>query len=411
MSDKTEVTRRSLLKASAGAMALTLGGGTPFLSSSQAYAKASSLASEQLRTIGLSVTVQERILADFKAASGVGATSGTAATTPDGQTKILSGSSDYDCWEPTAERLPAVVMTKSISPIPTSAIKNWSAIRDTFTTPNPKWGPKAQITGQIWADASRTELWMAPAVYNYDSVGYNPDVLSAEEANSWTAIFDPKWKGKSGLNTDPLTALGQAFMAMNTLGLSNVKNPANPSAAEIDEAVKFIVSKKKGGQFRALWGDFGELVNLLVSGEMVVCDAWQPAVMAVKAQGKACKYAVPKEGYRGWAIGPTLIASSPNKEAVFAYADYWLSGPPGVAVSEQGYYSPSTNIKKAMSPEKYAFWYEGKPWVGATERGIKEGDLRDGGSLEERASKVAYWHQWPDEYDHLIQKWDEFLSA
>ena len=45
------------------------------------------------------------------------------------------------------------------------------------------------------------------------------------------------------------------------------------------------------------------------------------------------------------------------------------------------------------------------------DRGIKEGDLRDGGSLEERASKIKYWHQWPDEYDHLISKWDEFLSA
>ena len=45
------------------------------------------------------------------------------------------------------------------------------------------------------------------------------------------------------------------------------------------------------------------------------------------------------------------------------------------------------------------------------ERGIKEGDLRDGGSLEQRASTVAYWHQWPDEYDYLMKKWDEFLSA
>ncbi len=50
--------------------------------------------------------------------------------------------------------------------------------------------------------------------------------------------------------------------------------------------MKFLISKKKDGQFRALWGDFGELVNLMASGEMVVCDAWQPAVMAVKAQGK-----------------------------------------------------------------------------------------------------------------------------
>ena len=411
MMDKLDLDRRALLKGTAGAMALALGGGTPFLSSTRAYAAAGDLAKEELRTIGLSVTVQDRLLADFKSESGVGTTQGTAATFPDAQTKILSGSKDYDCWEIIGERLPAVVQTNNVEQIPAEAIKNWSNIRDTFTTPNPKWDNKAQITGQIWADDAHTKLWMVPAVYNYDSIGYNPDALSAEEANTWTAIFDKKFKGKSGLNTDPLIASGQAILAMNTLGLLNAKNPGNPTKEELTEAMKFLVSKKKEGQFRALWGDFGELVNLLASGEMVVCDAWQPAVMAVKAQGKPCRYAVPKEGYRAWAIGPTLIASSGNKDAVYSYADFWLSGKPGIVVSEQGYYSPSTNIQKVMDPAKYAFWYDGKPWAGATERGIKAGDLRDGGSLAERASHVAYWHQWPDEYDLLIQKWDEFLSA
>lgn len=409
--DKLELTRRKMLKGTAGAMALALGGGTPFLSSRRAWAQAADLASQQLRTIGLSVTVQERILADFKEKTGVGGTSGTAATFPDAQTRILSGSRDYDVWETIGERLPAVVMTNNVEPIPASALKNWANIRDTFTKASDKWDRRSQIVGQIWTDENETALWMVPVVYNYDSIGYNPDVVSDEEANTWTSIFDEKWKGKSGLNTDPLIAFGQAIMAMNSLGLSDVTNPGNPSVAEIDEATKFLIAKKRDGQFRALWGDFGELVNLLASGEMVVCDAWQPAVMAVKAQGKPCKYAVPKEGYRAWAIGPSLIAGSPNKEAVYAYADYWLSGPPGITVSEQGYYSPTTNIKEVMPADKYAFWYEGKPWVGPEERGIKEGDLRDGGSLEERASNVAYWHQWPDEYDHLIQRWDEFLSA
>jgi len=411
MSDLNELSRRSLLKRTAGMMALAIGGGTPFLSSRAAWAQSADLAKQSLRTIGLSVTVQERILADFKAASGVGTTSGTAATFPDAQTKILSGSKDYDCWETIGERLPSVVMTNNVEAIPVASLKNWANIRDTFTKVNAKWERRAQIVGQIWKDEAETELWMVPAVYNYDSIGFNPAVLSDEEANTWTAIFDAKWKGKSGLNTDPLIAFGQAVMAMNSLGLSNVKNPGNPNAAEIDEAAKFLVSKKKDGQFRALWGDFGELVNLLASGEMVVCDAWQPAVMAVKAQGKPCKYAAPKEGYRAWSIGPSLIAGSPNKEAVAAYADYWLSGKPGITVSEQGYYSPTTNIKDVMPPEKYAFWYEGKPWVGATDRGIKEGDLRDGGSLATRAANVAYWHQWPDQYDYVIQKWDEFLNA
>ncbi|MEH6526414.1 MAG: extracellular solute-binding protein [Sneathiella sp.] len=398
--------RRQVL---AGASAAAIVGGSGMLNSQAAFA--ANLGDQSLRTVGLSVTVQERILNDFKGISGVGDVSGKADIFPNTQTELLSGSNAYDCWEIIGERLPAMTTTGTIRPIPTKTLSNWGNIRDTFTKTDPKLEPRAQVSGQIWADDNKTELWMVPTVYNYDSIGYRSDLVSAEEANTWTALFDPKFKGKTGLNVDPLIAFGQAILAMNSLGLLEVPNPGNPNIEEIDEAAKFLIAKKKEGQFRALWGDFGELVNLLASGEMILADAWQPAVMAVKAQGVQCSYAVPKEGYRGWSIGISAISNSPNIEAVEAYADYWLSGPPAVTVSEQGYYSPTTNVKDAMPADKYAFWYEGKPWVGPSERGIKEGDLRDGGSLKERASHVAYWHQWPDEYDHLILRWDEFLSA
>jgi spermidine/putrescine-binding protein len=397
--------RRRFL-ANAGA----LGSATALMHPRMSWA-AGSVADQQLRTVGLSVTVQERILNDFRTKSGVSKVAGKADIFPNTQTELLSGSTAYDCWETIGERLPAMTATNTIKPIATSDLSNWGNIRSTFTETDPRIGANAQISGQIWADDSKTELWMVPTVYNFDSIGYRPDLVSAEEANTWTALFDPKFKGKTGLNVDPLIAFGQAILAMNSLGLLEVSNPGNPNIAEIDEAAKFLISKKKDGQFRALWGDFGELVNLLASGEMILADAWQPAVMAVKAQGIECSYAVPKEGYRGWAIGVSLIGNSPNADAVKAYADYWLSGPPAIIVSEQGYYSPTTNIKDVMSADKYGFWYEGKPWVGEGERGIREGDLRDGGSLEQRANHVSYWHQWPAEYDHLIARWDEFLSA
>jgi putative spermidine/putrescine transport system substrate-binding protein len=252
MTDRMDLDRRGLLKGTAGALALAMGGGTPFLGTRRAYAAASGLASEQLRTIGLSVTVQDRILADYKKESGVGSTSGTAATFPDAQTKILSGSKDYDCWEIIAERLPAVVQTNNVDAVPVAEVKNWANIRDTFTKANPKWDKSAQIVGQIWADDAQSKLWMVPAVYNYDSIGYNPDALSAEEANTWTAIFDPKYKGRSGLNTDPLIAFGQALLAMTSLKLLDAKNPGNPTKEEVEEGAKFLIAKKKDGS-RPLW--------------------------------------------------------------------------------------------------------------------------------------------------------------
>ena len=406
---KNFIMNRRRFLANSGTLAATAAA-SPLLMNSQ-MAWAAGIADQELRTVGLSTTVQERILNEFKAKSGVSAVSGKAAIFPDTQTELLSGSNAYDCWETIGERLPALTETNTINPIAKSDLPNWQSIRPTFTDLDPNLEPRAQISSQIWADDAKTQLWMVPTVYNYDSIGYRPDLVSPEEANTWTSLFDPKFKGKTGLNVDPLIAIGQAIMAMNSLGLVDAPNPGNPNKEQIDEAAKFLISKKKEGQFRALWGDFGELVNLLASGEMILADAWQPAVMAVKAQGIQCSYAVPKEGYRGWSIGVSLVANSPNVDAVKAYADYWLSGPPAITLSEQGYYSPTTKIKDVMPEDKYNFWYEGKPWIGAPERGIKEGELRDGGSLAQRASHVKYWHQWPDEYDHLIQRWDEFLSA
>ena len=82
------VSRRTFMKGAAGSVALT-SFGAPF-GAQQAFA--ANLANEELRTVGLSVTVQERILADFKAASGVKAVSGKGAIFPDTQTELLSGS-------------------------------------------------------------------------------------------------------------------------------------------------------------------------------------------------------------------------------------------------------------------------------------------------------------------------------
>ena len=320
----TSLSRRRFLKGTAGTVALAAGG-MPFLGAQQAFA-AEHLAAQELRTVGLSVTVQERILNEFKAASGVKSVSGKADIFPNTQTELLSGSTAYDCWETIGERLPSIVQTDLVAPIATSALKNWTGIGESFVKPSDKWERRAQIVGQIWKDEAQTELYMVPTVYNFDSIGYRPDLVSAEEASHWSALFDPKFKGKTGLNVDPLIAFGQAVLAMNELGLLEVKNPGNPDAAAIEEAAKFLISKKKEGQFRALWGDFGELVNLLASGEMIIADAWQPAVMAVKAQGVQCSYATMKSGYRGWSIGISALKSSPNLDAVTAYADYWLAG-------------------------------------------------------------------------------------
>ena len=127
------LSRRSFLHGTAGSMALAASG-MPFLGAQAAFAQ--DLASQELRTVGLSVTVQERILNEFKAISGVSAVSGKADIFPNTQTELLSGSTAYDCWETIGERLPSIVQTGLVSPIATSALTNWTGIGESFVTPS-----------------------------------------------------------------------------------------------------------------------------------------------------------------------------------------------------------------------------------------------------------------------------------
>jgi putative spermidine/putrescine transport system substrate-binding protein len=283
------------------------------------------LSNQELRTIGLSVTVQDRILEDFEEKSGVGSTTGTAAIFPDASAKVLTGKGrDFDTYETIGERIPQLVDGDAIIPVPVSEIPNWQYARDLFNTPDPeRFGEgRTDISRQIYETEERLALLMIPTVFNFDSVGYLPEAVEDEEANTWASIFDEKFKGKSALNIDPLIAMPNVAMAMNTLGLSQVENPGNLSDEQVDEAIAWLIEKKQEGQFRSLWGDFGELVNLMASKEVVIADAWQPAVMAIKAQGVDCKYAVPVEGYRAWSIGISVIKETPNYEAALAYANY-----------------------------------------------------------------------------------------
>ena len=39
------------------------------------------------------------------------------------------------------------------------------------------------------------------------------------------------------------------------------------------------------------------------------------------------------------------------------------------------------------------------------------GDVRDGGSFEQRFSNVAVWNNLPDEAEFLYAKWNEFNAA
>ena len=355
-----------------------------------------------------------------------------ALSTEENNQIAITQPGQYDIFDGEYFSLPLVVPSGNLQPIDVRRIKNFEKIVPFFTTGEFNGLPveNAQGTapikvmylrGQDSEEFSATPTdWatMIPFQYNADTLGYRPDLVG-REITTWADLFDPAFRGKTSILDIPSIGIMDAAMVVESAGLMTFGDKGNMTREEIDEITQILIDRKRDGQFRAFWKTFDESVNLMSSGEVVLQSMWSPAVTAVKSQGIECIYAPLAEGYRAWGggIGLSRSLEGPALDAAYAYMDWMLDGWVGAFLGRQGYYSavPET-AREFMSPEEWAFWYEGEPAAvdmvdpfGTTLE--QAGAVRDGGSFEERMGNVVVWNSTMDEQVYLVQKWNEFIAA
>ncbi len=268
--------------------------------------------------------------------------------------------------------------------------------------------------------ASQKTEWatFVPSVYNADTLGIRPDLIG-RAVSSWADLLSPDFKGRAAIQNIPTIGIMDAIMALEASGEIKYGDKGNPTREELEKTIGRLIELKKGGHFRALWNTFDESVNLMAAGEVVIQSMWSPAVTAVRTQGITCVYQPLKEGYRGWGNGLALAAhlEGVKLEAAYEYLNWYNSGWVGGFIAKQGYYSGNVETAKAnLTDNERGFFYEGRPATAditspTGEKTNSAGDVRDGGSYEERFSKVAVWNNLMDEAEFLFAKWNEFNAA
>ena len=257
-----------------------------------------------------------------------------------------------------------------------------------------------------------------PGVYNADTLGIRPDLVG-RPITTWADLIAPEFKGKAAIQNIPAIGIMDAIMAMEAAGIVKYGDKGNPTRDELNKTISKLIELKKAGHFRALWNTFDESVNLMAAGEVVIQSMWSPAVTAVKAQGVKCVYQPLKEGYRGWGNGLGLMAhlNGLKLDAAYEYLNWYNSGWVGGFVAKQGYYSANPKTAKAnLTDNERGYFYEGKPATAditspAGSKTDSAGAVRDGGSYEERFSKVGVWNNLMDQAEFMLAQWNAFSAA
>lgn len=380
------------------------------------------------------------------------------------QQKILTQPESVDVWSGYAHEYDRIWPSGNLMPIETSQITEWAKIsnihklgkldpastvcqygagdaffRQMYVDPDKtgQWPSSPEVAEELqgeaiqWVDETTGEtigpepgfIKGVPQNFNMDSVGYNQDVIPDEPENvSWGELFNEAYQGQVALLADPSIAYQDAGNAAKALGLMEFGTLGNMTRDEIDALTTILLDLKSKGHFRALWTTFDESVNLMASGEVVIESMWSPAVALLVIQGVNVRYAAPPEGFRGWGALtgiPSHVADDPSKmDAVLRYVNWWHSGEPGAIMMRQGYYNAvQENTRAFAEPEEWDYWFGGQPAAkdlpGLTGQvgDVKAGQVRDGGSFEDRGCVYSSWNSQFAEAEYQVERFNEFQAA
>ncbi|MFK7838413.1 MAG: PotD/PotF family extracellular solute-binding protein [Sulfitobacter sp.] len=321
--------------------------------------------------------------------------------------------------------------TGNLQAMDTSKIKNYDKIVGIFR--NGKLTPESTIAqgtaphtvgftegpdGKGFVDNESGWMTLIPTIYNADTLGIRPDLIG-RPINNWSELLNPEFKGKASILDISSIGIMDMAMVVESMGEYTYPDKGNMTREEIDLTMKIFTEAKQNGQFRAFWKSFDESVNLMASGEVVIQSMWSPAITAVKSKGVPCVYQPLEEGYRSWGggIGLSAALTGLERDAAYEYINWYLDGWVGGYLMRQGYYSavPETS-KNHMSENEWGYWFEGKAATDTItsptgDALAQAGDVRDGGSFQDRMGAVACWNAVMDENQYMVRKWNEFIAA
>ena len=385
-----------------------------------------------LRVMGTHVTLQEELRIRAQKELDI-----DIIFEPGGSAEVLQKASSnpesFDLYEQWSDSMNVLWRSEAIQPIETERLTYWNEINNLTKTgyikENAKIGAGDAPHKLLFVQDNGTlgskdtgKISFLPYVHNTDSFGYDTRHIDRGipyETESWGWLFDERYKGKVALVNAPTIGIFDAALAAQAKGLMTFKDIGNMTRDEVDQLFNIMIDLKQNGHFSGLWNSVPESVEFFSSGRTVIASMFSPGVSALNGRQIPVVYAAPKEGYRAW-HGVMCLSSKTQghaKEAAYKYMNWWLSGWPGAFIARQGYYiSNPQRSRELLTKDEWNYWYAGKETSVALTNtqgqiAIRPGDVRNGGSYENRFSNIAVWNTVMDTYEYSLPRWHEFILS
>jgi len=287
-----------------GAVALAFAGGAAFAQDAE----------KVVNVYNWSDYIDEEILSDFEAETGIKVVYDVFDSNDILETKLLAGSSGYDVVVPSGGFLQRQIQAGVFQKLDKSKLKNLGNMWDKIAARTAKYDPGNEYAINY--------MWGTTGVgYNVDAV---QERLGTDSIDSWSVIFDPDKISKfTDCGVHVLDASDEMIpAALNYLGL-------DPDSKNTDDIEKAGALLEKIQPFVTSFNS-SAYINALADGDACLAVGWSGDVLQARDRaaeannGVNVEYAIPNEGALMWFDMMAIPADAPHPQNALIFLDYMM---------------------------------------------------------------------------------------
>jgi len=189
------------------------------------------------------------------------------------------------------------------------------------------------------------EIYSVPHVWG--TQGLIVDISKAPDVKGWSDLCDPQYKGRVSMRLKRALLLGMAF----DMGLDPFAAYSDPVAyqAILDKIEPKLIACK--GNVKTYWTGGDDLSNLLLSGEVVVSDAWDSTAFKLYNQNPDIRFVPTRTGALAWIDTFTLPAKGEADDAAYKWINFVLQPEIVTLISESSGSIAAVKGAVALMPE------------------------------------------------------------
>ncbi len=162
------------------------------------------------------------------------------------------------------------------------------------------------------------QIYALPFAWTIIPLMYNPKYIP-EAPQSWFDVLKPEYKGKVGLTNDLISAI-----VCYSLAVTKRVDATRITKAELQEVLDLLINIKKN-HARTVASSYGELTDLLASGEIWITQGWVPVQLWAKAKGAVVSWTIPKEGAHVPIDCLAIVKDSPHLDNTYLVLNHAIS--------------------------------------------------------------------------------------